>query len=308
MQTPFVWTASATGLGGRWQGGYGNLITAARAGGFSTIALMHRYATKQQVADIKAAGFACWAWDEPGAVPSTSIDGHEYQTTGLTPQVFKDFGYDGVILQTENPDQRDGALRLFRDGLALGKEKHIVTYYFGFDDGHGAEHWADFKAAGVTKVWVECYAADNHLDAKAYTDRGVECGFPREDIITLFGVYRGEFPAAYSHSETVGRTFGCYIADTWPDATMGEPTLKYWKAWGGLNKVALLAYWQVRDKAGNVLHEERATTWTKQIPVPGTSTTVSQITNGLQECLGWMEKNLDAIRAKADIELIRIQH
>lgn len=304
---PFLYVASATGIGGRWQGSYGWLRDDALAGGFKTILLMDRYATKQMVTDLKASGLAVWAWETPGAV--SEPDGHEYHLDGLTPQRFTEMGYDGCVMQTENPDQRDGSLRLYRDGLAAGKEKHCVTYYFGFDDGNGAQHWADLKAAGVTKMHVECYAADNHRDVRAYIDAGVSHGIPREDIVCVFGTYRGEFPQEYAHAEDVGRTFGCYIVDNWADDTSGDTAKTYWKTWGGLNKVTLLQYWRVVDrKTGATLHEERATTWTKQVPVPGTTTTVSQTTTGLQECLSYMEKHLDTIRTSGDVELVKVQH
>ncbi len=308
MKFPCIYVASATGIGGRWQGSYGWLRDDALAGSIPTILLMDRYATKQMVADLKAKGLAVWAWETPG--PVGEPDGHEYHTDGLTPQRFTDMGYDGVVMQCENPDQRIGSLRLFQQGLAAGKEKHIVTYYFGFDDGHGAEYWAEFKAAGVTKVHVECYAADNHRDAAAYVDRGVACGFPREDIVCIFGTYRNEFPQDYANTLSVGRVFGCYIVDQWKDDTAGDPNKTTWKTWGGMNKVATLSYWRiVGNTTGKTLFEARAATWTEMVPVPGGGAGSVPVTvNGLQKCRDWVDHNEATIRAEVGYSQTKVQH
>lgn len=223
MKYPFAYVAGATGAGGRWENSYAGLANDLVAGGFKTVLLMDRYARKEQVDHFKSRGLAVWAWEEPGH----GISVHNSR--------FQDMCYDGVVLQTENPGQRDWALAEFRDGLAAGKERHIVTYYFSFDDGHGAEYWNAFKAAGVTKMHVEHYAPDHTNDTARYIGQGVHYGIPAEDIIVVFGVYRGETPASYTTVEAAGRNFGVYIVDDWKDASMGDPAMTTWKTWGALN-------------------------------------------------------------------------
>lgn len=299
---PFAYIASATGRGGRWENSLKDLADDLLAGGFKRVLLMDRYARPDQVKYLKSRGLVVGGWDEPFAPPAP--DGNMYHVSGPNQTRFLEMGYDGFVLQTETPAQRDLALKLYQDGFAVGSRKEIVTYYYGFDDGSGPATLDKFRAAGVMHVQAECYKADGHTDAASYVAHGRALldAAPGE-VINLFGTYRNEIPGDYTNTADIGPEFGVFIVDNWPDAATGDPDRLRWKAWGGLNRVSLLTYWQVRDlKTGGVLHEERAITYS---PTGGFG---GGADDGRHRTLQWIHDNLATLSASGDWEIVRVQY
>jgi hypothetical protein len=241
--TPVMFVAGATNPQGSMAGGSigGALIQKCKAQGFKTVALQITQVTAQQVQWCKDAGLFTVGWEHPGR---------------FTKEEFDALGFDGFCPQVESPDQLIGTLRYLRDGVGAGKPKAIITTYFGFDDGHGAQHWADLEAEGVSACFVECYASDapDHGNLPHMMGAGISYGIPAAALVPVCGVYRGELPPTYVGISDVGREFGCYIADSMSDAQ--------WIAWGGLNKMTQVYYWNVKAlPSGALLHDERAMTY-----------------------------------------------
>jgi hypothetical protein len=267
-------TAWATGSGHEWEGGSigGGLIQPCKAQGFRTVALQISQSTKQHVDWCHDAGLFVVGWDHPGRFTNEDYATH---------------GFDGFMPQVESPDQLVGALRYMREGVGADKPRAIITTYFGFDDGHGGEHWAELAGEGVTGCFVECYSSDGsaHADLDRMKSQGIVYGIPGEAFRPVCGVYRGELPPTYSGLSGFGREFGCYIAETMSS--------DQWTAWGGVNKVpAQVYYWQVQAGA-SVLHEERAITYPDG-------------TDGLGKTLKWCESHKDTIRTTRAIEIVRV--
>jgi hypothetical protein len=266
--------AWGTAAGQQFENSYGVLRDKCKAGGFKTIALQISQCRAQQVTDLHAAGLFVVGWDHPGRFTNTD---------------FAERGFDGFMPQVESPDQLVGALRYLEEGVGADKPKAIITTFFGFDDGHGAEHWADLAGQGVSACFVECYASDGatHADLDRMQSQGVVYGIPAEAFVPVCGVYRGELPPQYAGIKDVGREFGCYIAETMSD--------DQWKAWGSVNQTTtptLVYYWRVVAGA-SLLHQERAVTYPDG-------------TDGLGKTLEWMKGHKDLLRAAKAVEVIRV--
>lgn len=269
--TPVMMTAWATAVGGQYENSYGVLRDKCKAGGFKTVALQISQCRPQQVSDLRAAGLFVVGWDQPGRFTNQDFDK----------------GFDGFMPQVESPDQLVGALRYLEDGVAAGKPKAVITTYFGFDDGDGAQHWADLERQGVSACFVECYSSDgaSHADLDRMRHQGVVYGIPADVFVPVCGVYRGELPPQYLGLNDVGREFGCYIAETMSD--------DQWKAWGSVNTApAQVYYWRVVAGA-SLLHQERAVTYPDG-------------TDGLGKTLEWMKGHKSLIRSARAVEVVRV--
>jgi hypothetical protein len=271
--TPIMFVAWGTAPGKEWEGGSigGGLIQKCLANKFPTVALQISQCTKQHVDWCREKGLKIAGWDHPGRFTKADYDAR---------------GFDGFIPQVESPDQLVGTINYLRDGVASGKPKAIITTYFGFDDGHGGEHWHELEVLGVSAAYVECYASDaaSHADLDQMLGQGVIYGIPANALVPVCGTYRGELPVTYKGIEKQGREFGCYIAETMSD--------DQWKAWGGVNIMPQVYYWRLLAGA-SILHEERAVTYT-----PGD--------DGLTRMLTWMGQHKDQIRYAKSVDLVRV--
>jgi hypothetical protein len=274
--TPMMMTAWATGPGKEWESGSigGGLIQKCQAQKFKTVGLQISQCTKQHVDWCRQGGLFVVGWDHPGR---------------FTNAEFADRGFDGFMPQIESPDQLVGALRYLEEGVGAGKPKAVITTFFGFDDGHGAQHWADLTGQGVSACFVECYASDgaSHADLDRMRAQAVIYGIPSSAFVPVCGVYRGELPPQYQGIKDVGREFGCYIAETMSD--------DQWKAWGATNVTTTTAqvyYWRVVAGA-SILHQERAITYPDG-------------TDGLGKTLDWMKGHKDLVRTAKAVEIVRV--
>ncbi len=271
---PLMMVAWATGSGKEWEGGSigGGLIQPCQTFGFKSVALQVSQCTRQHVKWCQDAGLFVVGWDHPGR---------------FTNEDYAARGFDGFMPQIESPDQLVGALRYLEQGVGADKPKAIITTYFGFDDGHGGQHWADLHGQGVTACFVECYAADGpaHANLPQMKQQGVTYGIPAEFFVAACGTYRGELPPVYHGIELQGRNFACYIAETM--------STDQWRAWGTLNMTTpQVYYWRVLAGA-SILHQERAVTY-------------SPTDDGLGRTLTWCEQNKALIRTAKSVDITRV--
>jgi hypothetical protein len=269
-----MYTAWGTAPGGQYENSWGVLRDACLAHGFKTVALQITQCRREQVEDMQDKGLFVVGWDEAHRVTRASFD---------------KLGFDGFMPQVETPGQFDATVSALRDGIGKDVPKAVVTTYWGlYDEGdpRNGRRWKILAGLGVEECHVECYASESPVwaDLDRMLGQGEIYGIPREVLVPVCGVYRGELPPVYSGLSAQKRVFGCYIA---------EPmTEMQWKAWGGVNKVDQVYYWRLTAGA-SVLHEERAITY-----APGD--------DGLGRMLDWMEKNKPIIRSAKAVDLDRV--
>jgi len=83
----------------------------------------------------------------------------------------------------------------------------------------------------------------------AYDQRGYGYAYRGDIVPVLRRLQRGRASGRPHRHEGVGRGLACYIADHMYEGINGD-------AWGGVNKVNRVYYWNVRPLIGKLLHEE----------------------------------------------------